>query len=105
MLEATETKGRRGNDDAGRHGEKRAGTMAKTTTLHVRHVDPKFVTSAYAQLALVESWQHGQGAKCALVRAATEEEAQKAFHALLPVCNNRFLSVEWAQHDAQKLRE
>ncbi|KAI9912909.1 hypothetical protein PsorP6_006052 [Peronosclerospora sorghi] len=99
--------GGRGNYYAGRDGENSEVTVAKTT-LHVRHVDPKFVNMTmlslhFSKFGNVVNVQMRPSAKCAFVQYATEEEAKKAFHSPLPVCNNRFISVKWAKHDAQSL--
>ncbi|KAG6615739.1 putative RNA-binding protein [Phytophthora cinnamomi] len=101
-------RGGRGNFYAGRggkDGENGEATTAKTT-LHVRHVDPKYVNMTmlslhFSKFGNVVNVQMRPSAKCAFVQYATEEEAKKAFHSPLPVCNNRFISVKWARHDAQ----
>ncbi|KAI9992682.1 hypothetical protein PInf_014549 [Phytophthora infestans] len=88
--------GRGGKD--GENGE----TPTAKTTLHVRHVDPNLHFSKFGNVVNV---QMRPSAKCAFVQYATEEEAKKAFHSPLPVCNNRFISVKWARHDAQSPEE
>lgn len=104
-------RGGRGNYFAGRgkDGENGEGSTAKTT-LHVRHVDPKYVNMTmlslhFSKFGNVVNVQMKPSAKCAFVQYATEEEAKKAFHSPLPVCNNRFISVKWARHDAQAPEE
>ncbi|GMF14163.1 unnamed protein product [Phytophthora lilii] len=105
-------RGGRGNYYAGRggkDGENGEATTAKTT-LHVRHVDPKYVNMTmlslhFSKFGNVVNVQMRPSAKCAFVQYATEEEAKKAFHSPLPVCNNRFISVKWARHDAQSPEE
>ncbi|GMF20006.1 unnamed protein product [Phytophthora fragariaefolia] len=104
-------RGGRGNYYAGRgkDGENGEQTTAKTT-LHVRHVDPKYVNMTmlslhFSKFGNVVNVQMRPSAKCAFVQYATEEEAKKAFHSPLPVCNNRFISVKWARHDAQSPEE
>uniref|UniRef100_A0AAV1U7P3 RRM domain-containing protein n=1 Tax=Peronospora matthiolae TaxID=2874970 RepID=A0AAV1U7P3_9STRA len=76
------------------------------TTLYVRHVDPKYVNMTmlslhFSKFGNVVNVRMRPSAKCAFVQYATEEEAKKAFHSPLPVCNNRFISVKWAKHDTQ----
>ncbi|KAE9009256.1 hypothetical protein PF002_g6366 [Phytophthora fragariae] len=101
-------RGGRGNFYGGRgakDGENGEVTVAKTT-LHVRHVDPKYVNMTmlslhFSKFGNVVNVQMRPSAKCAFIQYATEEEAKKAFHSPLPVCNNRFISVKWARHDAQ----
>ncbi|KAG2764577.1 hypothetical protein PC129_g13466 [Phytophthora cactorum] len=105
-------RGGRGNYYAGRGGKDGENGEAPTakTTLHVRHVDPKYVNMTmlslhFSKFGNVVNVQMRPSAKCAFVQYATEEEAKKAFHSPLPVCNNRFISVKWAKHDAQSPEE
>ncbi|KAG7391973.1 hypothetical protein PHYPSEUDO_002679 [Phytophthora pseudosyringae] len=105
-------RGGRGNYFAGRGGKEGENGEAPTakTTLHVRHVDPKYVNMTmlslhFSKFGNVVNVQMRPSAKCAFVQYATEEEAKKAFHSPLPVCNNRFISVKWAKHDAQNPEE
>ncbi|KAG2532099.1 hypothetical protein BBO99_00000511 [Phytophthora kernoviae] len=99
-------RGGRGNYFAGRSKDGENGETSAKTTLHVRHVDPKYVNMTslslhFSKFGNVVNVQMRPNAKCAFVQYATEEEAKKAFHSPLPVCNNRFISVKWAKHDAQ----
>ncbi|KUF77392.1 RNA-binding protein 26 [Phytophthora nicotianae] len=105
-------RGGRGNYYAGRGGKDGENGEAPTakTTLHVRHVDPKYVNMTmlslhFSKFGNVVNVQMRPSAKCAFIQYATEEEAKKAFHSPLPVCNNRFISVKWAKHDAQNPEE
>ncbi|KAL4160805.1 hypothetical protein PRNP1_001365 [Phytophthora ramorum] len=98
-------RGGRGGYFAG-HGGKDGESGEAKTTLHVRHVDPKYVNMTmlslhFSKFGNVVNVQMRPSAKCAFVQYATEEEAKKAFHSPLPVCNNRFISFKWARHDAQ----
>ncbi|KAL7693780.1 putative RNA recognition motif domain, PWI domain, RNA-binding domain superfamily [Plasmopara halstedii] len=111
-FEGRGSRGGRGNYHAGRIGK--VGEMSEPpnakTTLHVRHVDPKHVNMTmlslhFSKFGNVVNVQMRPTAKCAFVQYATEEEAKKAFHSPLPVCNNRFISVKWAKHDAQNPEE
>lgn len=101
-------RGGRGSYHAGRNGKdsELSESLSAKTTLHVRHVDPKYVNMTmlslhFSKFGNVVNVQMRPTAKCAFVQYATEEEAKKAFHSPLPVCNNRFISVKWAKHDAQ----
>ncbi|KAF4033764.1 RNA recognition motif-containing protein [Phytophthora infestans] len=105
-------RGGRGSFYAGRGGKdgENGETPTAKTTLHVRHVDPKYVNMTmlslhFSKFGNVVNVQMRPSAKCAFVQYATEEEAKKAFHSPLPVCNNRFISVKWARHDAQSPEE
>ncbi|KAL3658453.1 hypothetical protein V7S43_016586 [Phytophthora oleae] len=105
-------RGGRGNYFPGRGGKdgENGEVPAAKTTLHVRHVDPKYVNMTmlslhFSKFGNVVNVQMRPSAKCAFVQYATEEEAKKAFHSPLPVCNNRFISVKWAKHDAQSPEE
>lgn len=105
-------RGGRGNFFPGRGGKDGENGEVPTakTTLHVRHVDPKYVNMTmlslhFSKFGNVVNVQMRPNAKCAFVQYATEEEAKKAFHSPLPVCNNRFISVKWAKHDAQSPEE
>ncbi|CAH0486239.1 unnamed protein product [Peronospora farinosa] len=105
-------RGRRDNffaERGGKDGENGEATTAKTT-LYVRHVDPKYVNMTmlslhFSKFGNVVNVQMRPNAKCAFVQYATEDEAKKAFHSPLPVCNNRFISVKWARHDARSPEE
>ncbi|CAH0522353.1 unnamed protein product [Peronospora belbahrii] len=105
-------RGGRGNFLAGRGGKDGENSEAPTakTTLYVRHVDPKYVNMTmlslhFSKFGNVVNVQMRPTAKCAFVQYATEDEAKKAFHSPLPVCNNRFISVKWARHDAHSPEE
>lgn len=79
--------------------------MAKTT-LRVSNVDPKYVNMTklslhFSKFGNVVNVQMRPTFKCAFVQYATEEEAKKAFHSPIPVCNNRFIEVKWARYDAK----
>ncbi|TDH70420.1 hypothetical protein CCR75_007063 [Bremia lactucae] len=103
-------RGGRGNYYSGRHENENTEALSAKTTLYVRHVDPKYVNMTmlslhFSKFGNVVNVQMRPSAKCAFVQYATEEDAKKAFHSPLPVCNNRFISVKWAKHDAQSLEE
>ncbi|KAL8022359.1 putative PWI domain-containing protein [Plasmopara halstedii] len=87
-FEGRGSRGGRGNYHAGRIGK--VGEMSEPpnakTTLHVRHVDPKHVNMT--MLMCLCSIRDGRGGKKSV-----------------PVCNNRFISVKWAKHDAQNPEE
>ncbi|KAF4027705.1 RNA recognition motif-containing protein [Phytophthora infestans] len=99
-----------GRGQTRRQGRRERRDPTAKTTLHVRHVDPKYVNMTmlslhFSKFGNVVNVQMRPSAKCAFVQYATEEEAKKAFHSPLPVCNNRFISVKWARHDAQSPEE
>ncbi|CAI5739573.1 unnamed protein product [Hyaloperonospora brassicae] len=105
-------RGGHGQYYSGRGGRDRDTGEAPTAkaTLYVRHVDPKYVNMTmlslhFSKFGNVVNVQMRPSAKCAFVQYATEDEAKKAFHSPLPVCNNRFISVKWAKHDTQSPRE
>ncbi|CAI5724971.1 unnamed protein product [Peronospora destructor] len=107
-----ESRGRRDNlfaERGGKDGENGEAATAKTT-LYVRHVDPKYVNMTmlslhFSKFGSVVNVQMRPNAKCAFVQYANEDEAKKAFHSPLPVCNNRFISVKWARHEARSPEE
>lgn len=109
--------GRGVNGEPGKHGDAPSGAagengngygqppMAKTT-LRVSNVDPRYVNMTklslhFSKFGNVVNVQMRPAYKCAYVQYATEEEAKKAFHSPIPVCNNRFIEVKWARYDAK----
>lgn len=92
-------------DGAGKDEYEAAAAGAKTT-LRVSNVDPKYVNMTklslhFSKFGNVVNVQMRPSFKCAYVQYATEEEAKKAFHSPIPVCNNRFIEVKWAKYDAK----
>ncbi|TMW58372.1 hypothetical protein Poli38472_009931 [Pythium oligandrum] len=76
------------------------------TTLRVTNVDPKYVNMTklslhFSKFGNVVNVQMRPNYRCAYVQYTTEEEAKKAFHSPIPVCNNRFIEVKWAKYDAK----
>jgi RNA-binding protein 26 len=59
------------------------------------------LTLHFSKFGNVVNVQMRPNFKCAFVQYATEEEAKKAFHSPIPVCNNRFIEVKWAKYDPQ----
>lgn len=99
--------GGRGGEFDGAVKEEQEGAMAGAkTTLRVSNVDPKYVNMTklslhFSKFGNVVNVQMRPNFKCAYVQYATEEEAKKAFHSPIPVCNNRFIEVKWAKYDAK----
>lgn len=82
------------------------GVPGAKTTLRVSNVDPKYVNMTklslhFSKFGNVVNVQMRPSFKCAYVQYASEEEAKKAFHSPIPVCNNRFIEVKWAKYDAK----
>ncbi|TYZ62843.1 hypothetical protein PybrP1_005514 [[Pythium] brassicae (nom. inval.)] len=94
-------------DGAGKDEHETAAAAAGAkTTLRVSNVDPKYVNMTklslhFSKFGNVVNVQMRPSFKCAYVQYATEEEAKKAFHSPIPVCNNRFIEVKWAKYDAK----
>ncbi|KAJ0412303.1 hypothetical protein ATCC90586_009493 [Pythium insidiosum] len=83
-----------------------APTVGAKTTLRVSNVDPKYINMTklslhFSKFGNVVNVQMRPNHRCAYVQYATEEEAKKAFHSPIPVCNNRFIEVKWAKYDAR----
>lgn len=92
-----------GADNNGGHMGYNGGAK---TTLRVSNVDPKYVNMTklslhFSKFGNVVNVQMRPSFKCAYVQYASEEEAKKAFHSPIPVCNNRFIEVKWAKYDAK----
>ncbi|DBA05054.1 TPA: hypothetical protein N0F65_000742 [Lagenidium giganteum] len=105
-------RGRGGHGEDGGKDDERAGASGgegvagARTTLRVSNVDPKYVNMTklslhFSKFGNVVNVQMRPQFKCAYVQYATEEEAKKAFHSPIPVCNNRFIEVKWAKYDAK----
>lgn len=103
--------GRGMNGEPGKQGDGPGGDgygpppVAKTT-LRVSNVDPRYVNMTklslhFSKFGNVVNVQMRPAHKCAYVQYASEEEAKKAFHSPIPVCNNRFIEVKWARFDAK----
>lgn len=93
----------RGNGSYG-NGVKDDDVSTAKTTLRVSNVDPKYVNMTklslhFSKFGNVVNVQMRPSFKCAYVQYATEDEAKKAFHSPIPVCNNRFIEVKWAKYD------
>ncbi|GLE04671.1 hypothetical protein PINS_up013650 [Pythium insidiosum] len=83
-----------------------APTVGAKTTLRVSNVDPKYINMTklslhFSKFGNVVNVQMRPNHRCAYVQYATEDEAKKAFHSPIPVCNNRFIEVKWAKYDAR----
>lgn len=93
----------RGNSSYGNGARDDDASTAKTT-LRVSNVDPKYVNMTklslhFSKFGNVVNVQMRPSFKCAYVQYATEDEAKKAYHSPIPVCNNRFIEVKWAKYD------
>lgn len=98
--------GRGPNGEQGGHPEGDFNQPVAKTTLRVSNVDPKYVNMTklslhFSKFGNMVNVQMRPNHKCAYVQYATEEEAKKAFHSPIPVCNNRFIEVKWAKYDAK----
>lgn len=95
-----------GGKDDHEGGENNGYNGGAKTTLRVSNVDPKYVNMTklslhFSKFGNVVNVQMRPSFKCAYVQYATEDEAKKAFHSPIPVCNNRFIEVKWAKYDAK----
>nr|CCA23889.1 RNAbinding protein putative [Albugo laibachii Nc14] len=95
-----------GKEGESNTGSSTHGSSGATTTLRVSNIDSKYVNMTklslhFSKFGNVVNVQMRPKFKCAYVQYATEEEARRAIHSPIPVCNNRFIEVKWAKYDAK----